>query len=388
MTDTIDDLLKQDIDAFFIPRTHDYLQKCLKRAKASQKLFSSSHALTLIRAFEQEIDYLQSPEPPVNDFQATLSTWKKTFTRNILVPKYLVHDPHMDIEHVIAQMKEALYAACIEVKTESYVRSFRQTIVNSLRLVPPLERMRKARQILTSSIKVVEKLEKNISAEKLLSAFAGEKLEDLIKEAATPLPATQQPADSGTPENRLIKKRVRPSVPKVMGLDSEKLEHYLKNQLTILISEKLNASSTLLAKLQIVSSLLADKETRKEQVAKWLEEWPEKPDVKMGTMLSVSLETLPELIKRIRAEVLARSCVDEMRAARGQTTPQTYAQMHEDILQRYIRSYLQEPQLKELFLAALREEERTERERFLPPNENLEPPSPKSPGKKSLWQRV
>lgn len=383
-----DEALQKDIEAFLNPRTHEYLEKCIKRSKQSQRLFSPSHALNIIRAFEQEIEHLHSPQIPENDYQATLDLWKKTFTRNILVPHYLVHDPHLDIEHVIHLMKKALYLACQEAKTETYARSFRQTIINSLRTVPPLERMKRARQILNSSLKVIEKLEKNLSLEKLMASFSKQHLEELVQEASKPLATQTDKAPETSSETRLIKRRVRASKPKSTGVDTEKLKTFLHNHMVSFIAPSLQTAPTLLAKLQVASSLLTHLEKKKDLIEQWIKEWQDKLETKEETLLSLSHELIPSLITQIRGEVLAHCCLDEIHSARKQGSSQTYASMREEILARYLRSYLQEPSLKDCFLEALREEERAERERFLPPSENLEPPSPKSPGKKSLWQRV
>lgn len=389
MEDTLDGLLRKDIESFLYPRVHDYLQKCIKRAKQGQRLFSPSHALSIIRAFEEEIEHLHSAQMAENDYQATLDLWKKTFTRNILVPKYLISDPHMDIEHVIHLMKNALHTACQEARTETYVRSLRQTIVNTLRSVPPLERLKRAKQILNSSLKVVEKLEKNFPTETVLKAINQENLEQLAKEAASPL---QKPEvlslEEGSHESRLIKKRVRHTKPLPDGLDKEKLKKFLRGHLHVLIDPSLQSASALLTKLQVVSQLLADIEKKKELITAWIDTWQDKPAVKTDLLISTSWSLLPEIILQIRGEVLSHSCLEEIHAARGNGTSQTYAKMREEILERYLRSYLHEPQLKDYFLQCLQEEERTERERFLPPADNLEPPTSKGPGKKSLWQRV
>lgn len=375
--------LRQDIEEFFQPRVHDYLNKEIKRGK---RLFSPSDAVSIIKAFEQAIDHLESPEPPENDYEAILDLWKKTFTRNVLVPKYLMKDPHLELEEVLRLIKQTLHKACQEVKTEAYVRSFRQTIVSSLRNIPPLERMKRARQILSSSIKVIQKLEKNFSKEAILAAFPKDKLQELVDEAAAPLtlPCLNYPELPDQP----LKHRIRQSHPKPSDIDIDKLQSYLKSHLITLVAPTINAAPSLLAKLQVVSGLFARLEKQKELLTRWITEWAEKPTIKADIVLKTSWEQLPLIIKQIRAEVLAHSCLEEIMKMRMNSSFVNFAKEREDILDRYIRCFLQEPSLKELFLEALREEERTERERFLPPSETPSPPSPKAPNKKSLWQKV
>ncbi|MEI6532158.1 MAG: hypothetical protein WCN87_05010, partial [Chlamydiota bacterium] len=224
MADISDEALQEEIAVFFTPRVHAYLEKCIKRAQFVGKLFSPSHALNILRAFEAEIVHLPSSEIPQNDYQGTLDLWKKTFTRNILVPKYLLQDPHIDIEHVIQLMQKVLYTACQEVKTETYVLSLKKTIINSVRNVPVLERLKRARQILHSSIKVLGKMEKAFPTEPVLIAFSPAKLEALIRESTAPLPPTQEPLPSETVETYPIKKKVRLSQPLNDFLDRDNLK--------------------------------------------------------------------------------------------------------------------------------------------------------------------
>lgn len=383
-----EDELQRDIEIFFQPRVHDYLNKEIKRQKLARKLFSPSSSIAVIKAFEQEIEQLQSPETPDNEFLATLDLWKKRFTRNVLVPKYLLQNPHLDLAHVIRLMKRALIAACQEVKTETYVRSFRQTIVNSLRNIPPLERLKRAKQILTSSIKVIERLDKNFSSEKILSSFPQETLQELVAKAGEPLvkEPSPLPKDAGS---RLVKRRFHQSLQKPEGLDLDLLRSFLRGHLISLISQEIICSPTLLAKMQTVGRLFAHLEKSPEILRLWIKEWTAKPNLSAEDLVKAAYAQLPFLIKQMRAEILAHSCLEEIMEAKQKSLFSQFAAEREEIILRYIKTFLQESELKHIFLDYLKEEERAEEERHLPPgSENFPPLTPKGPGSKSLWQKV
>ncbi|MCX6995383.1 MAG: hypothetical protein NTY13_06235 [Chlamydiae bacterium] len=385
MAEISDEALQDDIAFFFTPRVHAYLQKSIRSAQLIGRIFSPSNALNIIRDFETEISHLPSAEVPENDYQATLDLWKKTFTRNILVPKYLLNDPHIDIEYVLQLMQGNIYNACQEVKAETYVQYLKKTIVSSLRHLPILERPQKAYQILHSSIKVLERLEKIFPTEQVLLAFSSDQLESLVIESITPLIPLPAKTPSGSTETHPLKKKCNKKTFLNNDLHRDTLKSFLHSHLILQIQEALSKAPSLLAKLQIVSTLL---ETRKELVILWVAKWEDKPTIEEVFLIDETLQALPHIVTQIRGEVLAHYCIEEMYKARNNTPPQAYIKIRTTILERYLRFYLQEEGLKKYFLKALQEEESTELTRFLPLSSTQTAKKQKFPDKTSFWHKV
>ena len=379
--------LKADIERFFKPLVRSFLSEQIKLLPKNRRFFSPSNASTLIQAFETEACNLETLDPASSENAKAIDHWKKSFTRNVLVPGYLIKDPHLSLPHILSLIKESLVEACQEMKMESYVEICKQTLLIALKNEPLADRMKKARLILTSSIKMIQKLEKNFSKEKFLTYFPKETLQELVDQANEPLPPKTVNSNKSAKISQRPPKISKPVA--IEGIDREKLRNYLKSRLLAESTEELKKAPSLLAKLQVITRLLSTLERGKPYLATWLNEWSEKPALPENLLHMAAKQELPRLFLFIRAEILARNCFEEIMSLKERVSFSDFGKERKAVIERYMRCFLQEEPLQELFLKAFHEEERTERERFLPPaSDNFVPPSAKPPGQKSLWQKV
>ncbi len=367
--------LERDIDSFFEAKVKEYLERQIARLRLGKRLFSPSNTIALLKSFEEDIDNLGLTELIDSEHASTIDRWKKEFTRNVLVPKYLIANPHLPIERVMEMIKKAIRKAALEMKTDYYVRSCQEMIRNSLRATPILERLKRAKEMLSSSCAIIQKLEKDIPQEILHQALAPTSADRLVQSVTgVPLEPSPKSENHGF---RMVPRR-QPHQPHPPF--SDQLTNYLKTRLTERINSRFTADQTLLEKLSIISDL--QKTLGNAILAQWLSALSHKGPAEL---LNEAKMMLPHLFCTLRAEILAESCSNEIAHIKQHAAYTDYAKQREQVFQRYLRCFAQEVHLREAFIDAFKTLERTQQERSPAPTE---PPTPKGPSKTSGWRKV
>ena len=276
-----------------------------------------------------------------------VAEWKLEFTKKILIPKYLSSHAFVDLRAVMDLIKNAILTAATDKKVSFYKSMCQGKLFKNLQKVSPQERQLPAKLIIANTIKSIEKSGDTSLKDKFLASFQSNE----VKEFLAKIP-------------------YRP----IHLYKPQELENKIKN----IIKDKIETRS-ITSKLKVINTFLID---LKKNISLLLTNLNLEKDAK---------ETVEQILLKIKAEVLAEACFEEIQSSRKEVPISQFLLAEEKIIKKYTSVYIHgsdpsSKQVKDYFLKYLDDLERiTKSMDQETPSEKLLPQKPK---RSSFWKRI
>lgn len=341
--------LEKDITHFFSHEVEHYLDELLQQTFKRTSLTKERDGALLINSFIDVIKETDLSQSTLPEALSMVASWKKDFTKRILLPKYLSANSAVSLEEVTELIKKVILAAALNKKIAYYKQMCQNKLFKALQNIEPAKRLLPAKHIVSTSVKSFEESDASFPKDKFLSTFQ----QEALKEFLSTIP-------------------FKPSIP----LSSQELEEKIQSY----VEEKLaNGPSTLTAQLHVVNTLLVE---LKKKSSSFFEE------LQIGEESSLIL--LHSLLK-IKGALLGKACFDEINRTKLGAPYSDFALVREKIVKKYSSYYIykndpNEKLLKEHFLKTLKEHEST-LQKYNPIEKELHP-QPQKPKRTSFWKRI
>jgi hypothetical protein len=344
---TISEPLEQDIRFFFQEAVDKYLEELLQQVYKREISLQERDGSFVIDKFIKKVKEADIATQHISESLEKIADWKIEFTKKILTPKYLSNHSFVDLRAVMDSIKNAILTAAIDKKVSFYKSMCQGKLFKNLQKISPKERHLPAKLIIANTIKNIEKSGDASLKDKFLASFQSNELKDFL--AKIPY----RPIYLYTPKE-------------------------LENKLKEIIKEKIE-SNNITSKLKVINTFLID---LKKTASSLLTELNLEKSAK---------ESIEQILLKIKAEVLAEACFEEIKSSRKEVPASEFMHVKENIIRKYTSIYIHDSdssskQVKDYFFKSLNDLESLmksmEKETI---SEKLPPQKPK---RTSFWKRI